>query len=490
MAALHNLTELLKNSRKLPSDDTVATALRSAPFTFIGSSSLVAVNAFAPVTHESHDMYEEMQQEAEARPSPASFAARVFLLGKQTSRTQTIVYNGISGSGKTYLAGAVTDCFCQMAQNSTKAHQLQALLAVMASMTQAKNTSSSPSASRCASLLELHFAPTTKQSDLLGGKILPFAFDKQRLLRYSGDERTFNVFYEMMAAASPRERQEWGLRDLPSDYALLNQTASSLSSYDEASEEARARDRKAFDMFRQALAVLQISPRAVSSIFRLLSAIMVLYNLTFDKSDDGHVQVAYDAQPDLEIAATLLNVQPDELEHLLLNKTRFVKKDLVSFLLDADGCNVQRNNFCQTLYTLLLVCLTDTANLTFALSDEELVSNQAAGGFGILQLDMPGFQGHTARWAGDRGSTLLQSIGTDGFEEFRTNYSQEMLQHWLMSRNFEETRGESALVASEGVSLPPVEIIDRSPGRMELLRGGEVPGRSRCLPLTCGRQTF
>jgi hypothetical protein len=118
--------------------------------------------------------------------------------------------------------------------------------------------------------------------------------------------------------------------------------------------------------------------------------------------------------------------------------------------------------------------LTDTANLTFALSDDEIISNQSAGGFSILQLDMPGFAGHTARWTGDRGSTLLQSIGFDGFGELRTNYAQELLQHWFMARNFEETRGESALAEAEGISLAPVEIIDRSPGRMELLRGGAL----------------
>ena len=54
--------------------------------------------------------------------------------------------------------------------------------------------------------------------------MLTFALNKSKLTRLERDERTFHVFYQLLAGASPAERDSLGLLD-PSEYTLLASSA-------------------------------------------------------------------------------------------------------------------------------------------------------------------------------------------------------------------------------------------------------------------------
>ncbi len=63
--------------------------------------------------------------------------------------------------------------------------------------------------------LELHF---NENGRILSAKLLAFSLDKSRLIRLSQEERTYHIFYQLLAGAKPEEQDALGLED-PSDYA-------------------------------------------------------------------------------------------------------------------------------------------------------------------------------------------------------------------------------------------------------------------------------
>jgi len=74
-----------------------------------------------------------------------------------------------------------------------------------------------PNASRHGRYFELHF---NNRGRVSGAKALTYGLDKSRLNRLSHEERTYHVFYQLLAGATPTERDLFDLED-PSEYALL-----------------------------------------------------------------------------------------------------------------------------------------------------------------------------------------------------------------------------------------------------------------------------
>jgi len=493
-AQLGNLTHVENTgtsaSRKKLTDELVTQILQTRakaglPYTYLGSSHLVAVNPFRldeeslPTVQADH----ELDDPIESKANPCSFASRILSVAGHTGKSQSIVYSGISGSGKSFLSSLITEHFIKLAppiSNSHRIDEIRALETLVASFAQAKSLHHS-SSSQCSRLLEIHFSPLQAGcSETIGVKLLTFGLNKHRLTRFSREERTFNIFYELLAGASPRERQELGLSSAPSDYMLLARSATVLPSDETQDPDVVSRDRLAFQQLRKAFEAIGLDSQSTSSIFRLLSFILNLFNLNFEQSDDQTCKVTSESWPALEIASALLGIQPEDLEFHLTNKTRFIKKDYVSYILTPDQCERQRDLLSITIYSILFAYIVETANAQVCPTEDQLRQNQLAGGSSILQLDLPGFQSKTAN-SGERQS-LLKSLNYDTFSEFSINFSQELFQHWLSLRLLEDSKGDNARAVADGVSLTTIEHVDRSGSRMELLRGGIIGGKSDIKP--------
>ena len=94
--------------------------------------------------------------------------------------------------------------------------QIKSLTTLLDSFGNAK-TLVNPNASRHSRYLELHF---NDRGRIQGAKVLTFGLDKSRLSRLTFEERTYHIFYQFLAGATPEERDRYGLEDV-SDYALL-----------------------------------------------------------------------------------------------------------------------------------------------------------------------------------------------------------------------------------------------------------------------------
>jgi len=334
------------------------------------------------------------------------------------------------------------------------AEQIKSFSLLLESFGNAK-TPVNPNASRYTRYTELHFNDRGRVS---AAKVLAFGLDKSRLTRLSHDERSYHIFYQLLAGATPMERDYLGLEG-PSDYALL---ASSGCYHLPAGPFSD--DGIAMDDLREAFKALGFKPKHVSSIFSVLSAILLLSNVEFGEADAQDVSAYVLNAPVLQQAAKLLGVSPEELSDTLTYKTSYVRKELYTVLLNVHQSAAQRDQLIRDLYAILFAFVVETAN--FKLAPASL--NPTCSATRIVLLDQAGHQSRTP--LGSSGPTPLISAHQNGFDEFCINFTDEIVQSHILRNIFDDSTGFNSRIIADGNSLPAVTAVDNS-ACAELLRG-------------------
>ncbi|KAF8871933.1 P-loop containing nucleoside triphosphate hydrolase protein [Gymnopilus junonius] len=329
----------------------------------------------------------------------------------------------------------------------------------------------SSNASRHGRYLELHFSDRGR---INAAKVLTFGLDKSRLTKLAHEERTYHIFYQFIAGATPAERDTFSLED-PSDYALLASSGCYRLPAGPFSD-----DSIAMGELRLAMRTLGFKMKHMTSIFSLIVAILLLGNLQFAEGDAHDVSASISNPHVLDQAARLLGVSSDDLSQILTNKTSYVRKELFTVLLNAEQSAKQRDQCVKDLYAILFAFIVETCNHRLAPSSADQPSPTQ-----IVMLDQPGFQTR-----GPAGTTsmslsgtqpLISAYGQNGFDEFCINFADEMLHSYVLRNAFEDGVGYNALMTSDGISLPSVSIMDNG-ACIELLRGSQLSEKSQRKP--------
>lgn len=327
-----------------------------------------------------------------------------------------------------------------------------------------------PNASRHGRYFELHF---NERGRIASAKVLTYGLDKSRLNRLSHEERTYHVFYQLLAGSTPQERDALNLEDA-SDYALLASSGCYRLPSGPFSD-----DSIGMGDLRAAMRTLGFKQKHMTSIFSLLVAILLLGNLQFADPDAKDV-AAYIANPDvLDHAARLLGVSPEDLTQVLTNKTSYVRKELYTVLLNAEQAAAQRDHCVRDLYAILFAFVVETANHRLAPSAKDPPPLTQ-----IVLLDQPGFQTRgpsgTTSVALTGAAPLISAYGQNGFEEFCINFNDELLHSYILRHSFENV-GYNGQQAGDGITLPNISTMDNG-ACVELLRGAQLSERSQRKP--------
>ncbi|KAL9934758.1 hypothetical protein V8E36_006533 [Tilletia maclaganii] len=489
-ADLVNLISTNANATVYPSDDALLSTFQQrfradTPYTNLSSSNLVVLNPFRTLANLNDASAEQYRKRCFAEPNweqerkesptealpphPYDLAARVYHAMLRTKKSQAIVFNGSTESGKSFASKLITSQLLRLASSSGKreqrlAEQLRALDTVLTSFGCAK-TKMNANASRHSRYLELHFNFAGR---LEAAKVLTFGLDKQRLCSLGAEERTFHVFYQLLAGATQQERDLFHLDDVTS-YALLAQSGCYRLPGGPTSD-----DSIAMDELRASMKILGFKQKHIASIFSLLSAILLLGNIEFADpgaradldSEAAHVS----NRAALEDAAELLGVDIDTLEQALTTRTRFVRKELVCTYLKADAAAGQRDNLVRDLYATLFAFVVETANHKIApVTDDAFPLH-------IVQLDLPGYQSRSASSLlapGSPAAALASQAGPNTYEEFASNVQAELLQNWLVRRVLDDTQEPAAGLVADGITLPEI-VTGENTACVELLRGSVV----------------
>lgn len=381
---------------------------------------------------------------------------------------------GITGSGKTESSKLLMNQVLRLSARSKKekkvAEQIKFLSTLLDSFGNAK-TLLNPNASRHGRYLELHF---NERGRISAAKVLTYGLDKSRLTRLSHEERTYHVFYQLLAGATTEERDRLGMED-PSDYALLASSGCYRLPGGPFSDDATA-----MTELRVAMRALGFKAKHMTSIFNLLIAILLLSNLQFTEgvSREDAAHVVNNAV--LDHVARLLGVASEDLTQALTNKTSYIRKELFTVLLSPEQSALQRDQLVRDLYAILFAFVVETANHKLAPNAAEPpLLNQ------IVLLDQPGFQNRspsgTNSFALSGSAPLLAAYGQNGFEEFCIDFADELLHSYVVRNLFEDSVGYNAHVTSDGVTLPAISTMDNS-ACVELLRGVQLSERSHRKP--------
>ncbi|KAG5652272.1 hypothetical protein H0H81_005583 [Sphagnurus paluster] len=475
-----------------PSDDAILAVLQARfradlPYTRIGSTNLVVVNPYktlANVNDISAKDYEDrcykdtslpmVDSPKPLQPHLYDLAARVYLLMRRRNESQALLSRGITGSGKSSSLRLFINQVLRLSSHSRKqakvSEQIKALGVVLDSFGNAK-TLMNPNASRHGRYLELHF---NDRGRISSSKVLTYGLDKSRLNRLTHEERSFHIFYQLIAGATPAERDQFNLED-PSDYALLASSGTYRLPSGPFSD-----DSIGMSELRASMRTLGFKPKHISSIFGILVAILLLGNLEFQNGDAHDVSAYIPNTHVLDHVARLLGTTPDDLSQVLTNKTSYVRKELYTVLLNAEQSAAQRDQCVRDLYSILFAFVVETANHRLAPS-----ANDPPPHTQIVILDQPGFQTRgpagTSSMSLGGNAPLVSVYGQNNFYEFCINFSDELLQSYVLRNTFEDSVGYNAVMATDGVALPSIATMDNG-ACIELLRGAQLSERSQRKP--------
>lgn len=299
--------------------------------------------------------------------------------------------------------------------------------------------------------------------------MLAFGIDKSRLVRLTHEERSYHVFYQLLAGATPMERDSLGLEG-PSDYALLASSSCYRLPAGPFSD-----DGIAMDDLRDAVKTLGFKPKHVSSIFSVLGAILLLGNVEFGEADAQDVSAHIVNMLVLQQAAKLLGVSAEELAETLTCRTTYVRKELVTVLLNAKQSALQRDQLVQDLYAILFAFVVETANYKLA----PLSKAPSCSATQIVLLDQAGFQTRGTPAIGTASPLITAHLS--GFNEFCFNFTDEMVESHVLRSIFDVNSGFNGRVTADGISLPAVVAMENS-ACAELLRGASVSERGSKKP--------
>ncbi|XP_047446077.1 unconventional myosin-IXb isoform X2 [Mugil cephalus] len=426
------------NLCSLPSvtEESVLEALRQRfykhkIYTYAGNI-LVAINPnkFLPVYY--NPMYVKMyENQPLGKLSPHIFAiadvAFRAMLNRQAN--QCIVISGESGAGKTESSSYLIHCLTALSQKTYSSGLERTILGagpVLEAFGNAK-TAENNNSSRFGKFIQLNYL----ESGVIRGAVIEkYLLEKCRLVCRDKSDRNYHVFYYLLMGASKDEREEFHLLK-PQDYLYLKQEDLDLDN-----EETFAQEYK---RLHQAMEMVGFLASTKKHIFSMLSAILLLGNVTFTLSEKTQVLEAGPGEV-LTTLSDLLKVKK-ELLVVTLTKRRLVTPNAVAVSqYTLQEATTMRDSMAKSLYGALFDWIILHINHAM-LNRRDMEESVSCLSIGVL--DMFGFE----------------DLQTNSFEQLCINYANEMLQRYINQNIFKLEQEE---YASEGIAWQNIDFPDNS----------------------------
>ncbi|KAG5202863.1 hypothetical protein JEQ12_002446 [Ovis aries] len=237
--------------------------------------------------------------------TPHIFAvvASAYSLSESTGQATCILLGGHSGSGKTEAAKKMVQFLHSLEWEQTRERgcRLDTVLPLLSSFGHAK-TVLNANASRFGQVLCL----CLQCGVIVGASASHHLLETSRVVFQAQAERSFHVFYELLAGLDPVEREQLSLQG-PETYYYLNQgRACSLQDKDDAQD---------FRGLVSALQALGLCTEELTAVWAVLASILQLGNICFSSLERESQEVAaVSSWAEIHAAARLLRVPPERLE--------------------------------------------------------------------------------------------------------------------------------------------------------------------------------
>ncbi|KAK3576516.1 hypothetical protein CHS0354_034191 [Potamilus streckersoni] len=371
--------------------------------------------------------------------------------------SQSVIVSGESGAGKTestkYILKYLTENYGSHAGAiEQRIVESNPLLEAFGNAKTVRNNNSS----RFGKFIEIHF---DGKNAVNGGFISHYLLEKSRICVQSKDERNYHIFYRM-CAGSPDDLKEKLFLGSPDMFHYLNRGCTQYFCTKD-SEKKLNQNRKSqqylksgslhdtilddvrdFSVCDLALEHLGMSSQDRFSVYTIVAIVLHLGNVAFEEKHDdtkGGCCVAASAEKSLQIAATLIGVDKEELREALVSRvmqaTRGgVKGTAIKVPLKTYEAQSARDALAKSIYSKLFDYIVVRINKAIPFSS-------SVNFIGLL--DIAGFE----------------YFQENSFEQFCINYCNEKLQQFFNERILKE---EQILYDKEGLNVKKIQWTDNA----------------------------
>lgn len=301
--------------------------------------------------------------------------------------------------------------------------------------------------SRFGKFLQLQFDRQPSKCVLAGSKCEVYLLEKSRVTLHHLEERTYHIFYQLLAAPEETKREIWeGLEDTDAesfDYVGWSETDTI---------EGKT-DAERFHLTVQALEFVGVKGESLLGLWRAICIVLQLGNLEFEPTSDDECKVS--SEEELEDLSQLMGVPVKKLAKAFTIRHVKAKSENFQVYMTADKAKESADAFAKELYAKTFLWLVRTIN--DATSAEKNYNNAKGRDFGIVGLlDIFGFE----------------SFEVNRFEQLCINYANEKLQQKFTQDIFRSVQEEYEM---EGIKLEEItyddntDVLDLVEGKMGLL---------------------
>jgi len=391
---------------------------------------LIAVN---PYQHLSIYSDEHIKKYAEASfgrlpPHVYAVASRAYRSLKSSSVNQSIVVSGESGAGKTETCKHIMRFMASVCGEGGVDELERKVLGsspILESFGNAKTLRNNNS-SRFGKFTELHF---DDKAAIRGASIDTYLLEKNRLILQTKGERSFHVFFELLAA-----KVDGHMSGPPESYTYLRRSeCATVEHKDDVAD---------FKEVEAAMGELGISGGEQTDVWNALLALLELGNVEYegvdgDSRDKAVLTAAHKST--LATAAKLLGVDSELLLHRTLHRTvKAGAGESIEVGLSAYEASNSRDAFAKFVYGSLFDWIVHRINTALSRSSGE-TSTRFIG-----LLDLSGFE----------------IFETNSFEQFCINFANEKIQQYFNSQILQQ---EQEIYELEGLRFRKVEFEDNQP---------------------------
>ncbi|XP_044756073.1 myosin heavy chain 95F isoform X3 [Coccinella septempunctata] len=419
---------------------------------------LIAVNPYKEIpslySKETMKSYQGRSL-GERPPHVFAIADKAFRDMKVLKQSQSIIVSGESGAGKTESTKHLLIYLCDMwgAHAGPIEQKILDANPVLEAFGNAKTTRNNNS-SRFGKFIEVHF---DKKFQVVGGHISHYLLEKSRICSPIGEERSYHIFY-MLMAGGPEDLRKQLFLTKPDDFNYLKKGCTRFFTNSRSEKTLSANQKSAdhlkngplrdillddvgdFQVLDEALDRLGLSQTDRFDIYKTVAAVLHLGNIEFeDDSDDrrGGCRVAQNKGNSLNIASKLLNIDPTDLRQALesrvMQSTRGgLKGTVIMVPLKVQEAINARDALAKAIYSNLFDHIVSCINQSIPFK---------ASSYYVGVLDIAGFEFFTV----------------NSFEQFCINYCNEKLQQFF---NEKILKHEQDLYKREGLSVPEISYID------------------------------
>ncbi|OCT55068.1 Myosin type-2 heavy chain 1 [Cladophialophora carrionii] len=378
---------------------------------------LVAINPYCPLPIYGNDyirMYKGQARE-DTRPHIFAVSDAAFRRLVEEGENQSILVTGESGAGKTentkkviqYLAAVATSDLDTPVTGRTPGKQLsnlsqQILRAnpILESFGNAQTVRNNNS-SRFGKFIRIQF---TRSGQIAGAFIDWYLLEKSRVVKVSQQERSYHVFYQLLAGADQRMRDSLLISGMDvEDFAYTragNDTIGGVS------------DRDEWNTLIEAFHIMNFSEKEQMAIFRTVAAILHLGNVGVRQESRATDQASLttEARASVDKACRLLGVQSEPFVKGLLHPRVKAGREWVEKVQTPEQVRLALDALSKGIYER---------------------------GFGDLvskinnQLDRGGVSSDDSHFIGVLDLAGFEIFETNSFEQLCINYTNEKLQQFF-----------------------------------------------------------